>query len=91
MVVAILFFVLTWLTVGLRVYVRSYMLKTWGRDDWYMVVSLVIYFLQNACFRRMQYSHAMLTGPGHFHHISRFPSNGSRIRNRPAQMGTQRP
>jgi hypothetical protein len=45
LVVAILFFVLTWLTVGLRVYVRGYMLKTWGRDDWYMVVSLVSLFV----------------------------------------------
>jgi hypothetical protein len=39
--VAILFFVLTWLTVGLRVYVRAILMKTWGKDDWYMVAALV--------------------------------------------------
>jgi hypothetical protein len=59
LVVAILFFVLTWLTVGLRVYVRGYLLKTWGRDDWYMVVSLVSLFLQNAplgaCITQVKY------------------------------------
>lgn len=44
MAVAILFFVLTWLTVGLRVYVRAIMLKTWGRDDWAMVITLVSLF-----------------------------------------------
>ena len=90
MVVAILFFVLTWLTVGLRVYVRGYMLNIWGRDDWYMVVSLVSLFLQNARFRCMHYPGEMLTGPGYLHRISRFPNHGSRIRNRPTQMGTQR-
>lgn len=41
MAIAALFFVLTWLTVGLRVYVRGIMLKTWGRDDWAMVATLV--------------------------------------------------
>ena len=35
--VASLFFVLTWVTVGLRAYVRATLMKTWGIDDWYMV------------------------------------------------------
>lgn len=35
--VATLFFVLTWVTVGLRAYVRARLMKTWGTDDWYMV------------------------------------------------------
>lgn len=39
--VAILFFLLTWLTVGLRVYVRGYMLRTWGKDDWFMLTTVV--------------------------------------------------
>ena len=39
--VAILFFVLTWLTVSLRVYVRAIVLRTWGADDWWMSVTLV--------------------------------------------------
>jgi hypothetical protein len=50
--VAILFFVLTWLTVGLRVYVRAIMMKTWGKDDWCMVAALVrtqLLFLEIEC------------------------------------------
>lgn len=39
--VAALFFVLSWLTVSLRVYVRGCLMKTWGKDDSYMVVCLV--------------------------------------------------
>jgi hypothetical protein len=39
--VATLFFVLTWLTVGMRCYVRGIMMKTWGQDDYYMCASLV--------------------------------------------------
>jgi hypothetical protein len=39
--VAALFFVLTWLTVGLRCYVRGIMMSTWGIDDYYMLAALV--------------------------------------------------
>jgi len=39
--VAILFLVTSWITVGLRVYVRAGMLKTFGSDDWAMVATLV--------------------------------------------------
>lgn len=39
--VATVFFILTWLTVSLRVYTRAVMLKTWGWDDWMMVITLV--------------------------------------------------
>jgi hypothetical protein len=39
--VATLFFVLTWLAVSLRCYVRGFMMKTWGMDDYYMVAALV--------------------------------------------------
>lgn len=39
--VAALFFVLTWLTVSLRCYVRGVMMKTWGMDDYYMLATLV--------------------------------------------------
>ncbi|KAL6703667.1 hypothetical protein ACN47E_009441 [Coniothyrium glycines] len=41
--VAALFFVLTWLTTGLRVYVRGFMMKTWGKDDSFMVACLVLF------------------------------------------------
>lgn len=39
--VATLFFVVSWVTVGLRVYVRGFMMKTWGKDDSYMLATLV--------------------------------------------------
>ena len=39
--VAALFFVLTWTTVCMRVYVRAILMKTWGKDDSYMVAALV--------------------------------------------------
>jgi hypothetical protein len=39
--VAALFFVVTWVTVGLRCYVRGIMMKTWGADDYFMVAALV--------------------------------------------------
>lgn len=41
MAVAVLFLILTWLTVSLRVYVRGILLKTWGKDDSAMVATLV--------------------------------------------------
>jgi hypothetical protein len=39
--VAALFFALTWTTVALRIYVRAILMKTWGKDDSYMVAALV--------------------------------------------------
>ncbi|KAF2659888.1 hypothetical protein K491DRAFT_712185 [Lophiostoma macrostomum CBS 122681] len=41
--VAILFFLLTWLTVSLRIYVRAFMLKSWGQDDSYMLATLLTF------------------------------------------------
>ncbi|OAL53642.1 hypothetical protein IQ07DRAFT_314914 [Pyrenochaeta sp. DS3sAY3a] len=41
--VAALFFVLSWLAVSLRVYVRRYIMNTWGKDDSYMVVTLLVF------------------------------------------------
>jgi hypothetical protein len=35
------FLVLTWLFVGLRMYVRVYMSKSWGLDDALLVYALV--------------------------------------------------
>ncbi|KAL0258330.1 hypothetical protein SLS55_007506 [Diplodia seriata] len=37
------FFILAWIVVMLRVYVRAYMIKSWGVDDWVMMLAL-------ACF-----------------------------------------
>lgn len=48
--VVILFLILTWLTVGLRCMVRARMIKSFGLDDWTMVLSLVSY--QLFCLRR---------------------------------------
>ena len=39
--VSIPFLVLSWVTMGLRVYVRVGMLKSFGIDDWAMAVTLV--------------------------------------------------
>ena len=39
--VAVLFLILTWLTFSLRVYVRGFMLRTWGKDDTAMLVTVV--------------------------------------------------
>ncbi|KAJ4295635.1 hypothetical protein N0V90_007648 [Kalmusia sp. IMI 367209] len=44
--VAILFFLLTWLTVSLRIYVRGFMLKTWGKDDWAMLTTVFWYLCE---------------------------------------------
>ncbi|KAH7093331.1 hypothetical protein FB567DRAFT_172568 [Paraphoma chrysanthemicola] len=41
--VATLFFILSWLTVSLRCYVRGSMMKTWGTDDYYMVATLGVF------------------------------------------------
>ncbi|KAH7384567.1 hypothetical protein BKA66DRAFT_569817 [Pyrenochaeta sp. MPI-SDFR-AT-0127] len=41
--VATLFFVLSWLTVSLRVYVRAILKKTWGKDDSCMVATLFVF------------------------------------------------
>jgi len=47
--VATIFFLLTWLTVGLRVYVRAILMKTWGKDDSYMVATLVSTHFNRTC------------------------------------------
>jgi len=40
-VVAILFLILTWISVSLRCYVRALMMKSFGMDDWLAIVALV--------------------------------------------------
>jgi len=37
--VAITFGCLTWISVGLRIFVRAWMLKAFGLDDWTMIIS----------------------------------------------------
>jgi hypothetical protein len=39
--VALVFLLLAWITVGLRVYVRAFMLRTFALDDWLIVLALV--------------------------------------------------
>lgn len=39
--VNVLFFILSWLAVGLRVFVRAVMRRIFGMDDWFMVATQV--------------------------------------------------
>ncbi|OCK74960.1 hypothetical protein K432DRAFT_309581 [Lepidopterella palustris CBS 459.81] len=47
--VAIFFLILSWVTVSLRVYVRAGMLKSFGLDDWIMVLTLLLFTVYLAC------------------------------------------
>ena len=47
--VAIVFFVLTWITVGLRVWVRTGMLRAFGWDDWTMLATQILFTAYLAC------------------------------------------
>ncbi|ORX94210.1 hypothetical protein BCR34DRAFT_499411 [Clohesyomyces aquaticus] len=47
--VAILFFILSWLTVSLRVYTRHILLRQFGKDDWAMVATLFLFTIYLAC------------------------------------------
>ena len=60
--VNILFFVLSWVAISLRVYVRAGMLKSFGMDDWAMVVTVVsiIYIPILLCTRALFVSHCIL-------------------------------
>lgn len=42
---AVVFLVITWLVVGLRFYVRGFMLRSIGLDDWLMAATLVSFCL----------------------------------------------
>lgn len=47
--VNILFFVLSWVAISLRVYVRAGMLKSFGMDDWAMVVTVLLFTAFLSC------------------------------------------
>ncbi|KAF1846134.1 uncharacterized protein K460DRAFT_417275 [Cucurbitaria berberidis CBS 394.84] len=47
--IAISFFVLTWVTVGLRCYVRIFMVKGFGIDDFTMVATLCFFTIYSVC------------------------------------------
>ncbi|KAF2083835.1 hypothetical protein K490DRAFT_76255 [Saccharata proteae CBS 121410] len=47
--VAVFFFALTWLAVGLRVYVRAILIKSWGTDDWAMALALAMFTCYLCC------------------------------------------
>lgn len=59
--VAALFFVLSWLAVSLRVYVRRYIMNTWGKDDSYMVVTLVSFIILHVVPESKQRSQLVFT------------------------------
>lgn len=60
--VNILFLVLSWVTISLRVYVRAGMLKSFGMDDWAMVVTVVslIYIPILLCTRALSVLYCIL-------------------------------
>lgn len=47
--VCLFFFVISWLAVGLRVWVRAGMLKSFGLDDWSMMATQLIYTAYLSC------------------------------------------
>lgn len=47
--VGIAFFIITWTAVGLRIYVRAGMIKSFGRDDWTMVGTQLLNTAYLAC------------------------------------------
>lgn len=78
--VAILFFILSWLTVLLRIYVRAGMLKSFGLDDWLMVTTQVRDIIPpfQAERRRNAYglpasSYSLLTSPANSEELHMVP------------------
>lgn len=47
--VAIAFFILTWISITLRVWVRAGMLNTFGWDDWTMAATQVVFTVYLTC------------------------------------------
>ncbi|TID16389.1 Kinesin heavy chain [Venturia nashicola] len=47
--VALVFILLAWITVGLRVYVRGFMLRAFALDDWLIVLTLGFYSAYATC------------------------------------------
>lgn len=46
--VGIVFVSIAWITFFMRFYARRIMLKTWGTDDWFMLLTMVCYSFQCA-------------------------------------------
>lgn len=76
--VAILFLVLTWLTISLRIYVRGFMIRTWGNDDWAMLATVV-----NRSGTFPMTSNAVLTVLAHLHGIPGGSDGRSSLWDRP--------
>ena len=47
--IAILFFILTWISVGLRCFVRATIVRAFGWDDWTMLGSQILFTAYLAC------------------------------------------
>lgn len=47
--VAIVFFILSWISVGLRIYVRAGLIRSFGRDDWTMLATQFLFTTYLAC------------------------------------------
>jgi hypothetical protein len=75
--VAGLFFVVTWVTVGLRCYVRGIMMKTWGADDYFMIAALVgLAICLKPCKRLIRYNRSPLPSIWPFRLSPRFTAQG---------------
>ncbi|KAK5119025.1 hypothetical protein LTR62_000236 [Meristemomyces frigidus] len=47
--VAIAFFILSWVSIGLRIWVRGFIIKAFGKDDWVMMATQVIFTIYLVC------------------------------------------
>ena len=47
--VAVTFAILTWVTIALRVWVRTSIIKARGRDDWTMMITQLFFSIYLAC------------------------------------------
>ena len=56
--VMILFWIMTYVIVGLRVYVRAVMIKSFGKDDIAMIVTLV-FFTTYLCCQAVAVTHGI--------------------------------
>lgn len=46
---AVTSFILTWICLSLRIWVRADMLRSFGRDDWAMVVTQILFTAYLTC------------------------------------------
>lgn len=47
--VAVIFATISWISMLMRVYVRRFLIKAWGRDDWAMVATQIVFTIYLVC------------------------------------------